>query len=327
MMSLFKTAYQKGVLITSLSKKVPLISQVREAAKKVKAFEVVHGYDINPDCIGRYFVDVFWEGKPLGDLTKKEILSYCKEHEIGTIIPTRDGELPFFAKERSYFQDHGIHVLVSSQECVELCEDKFHFYEKLCQWGLPCIPTYLKFGEVGAGKQVVKERYGTTTRFTRIADSPQDAQGLSGKIAEPIYQPYISGQEYSIDIFRSKEGKIFGPITRQRNFIVQGESQISTTCVHPEIEQFCIHLANKLDLYGHAVFQGIEQDDGEFLFLECNPRFGGASSLAIASGLESFVYFFKESLGLRIESEPFERNPNPLRLIRYPKDQFIKWPP
>ena len=149
----FKAAYQKGLLITSLSKKVPLIFQVREATKKVKAFEEIHGYDTNPECIGRYFVDRFWETKPLGELTKKEILAYCKEHEIGSIIPTRDAELPYFAKERSYFNDHGIHVLISSPECVDLCVDKFHFYEKLCYWGLPCIPTYLQFGEITSGSR------------------------------------------------------------------------------------------------------------------------------------------------------------------------------
>jgi carbamoyl-phosphate synthase large subunit len=325
MTSPFKAAYQKGVLITSLSKKVPLIFQVREASKKVHAFTVIHGFDSNPDCIGKYFVDHFWECKPLNELSRRDILAYCKEHEIGAIIPTRDGELPFFARERLYFQDHGIQILIGSTECVDLCEDKFLFYEKLCYWGLPCIPTYLKFGEISSGKLVVKERYGTATHFTGVAENLQDAKHLSGKIAEPIYQPFISGQEYSIDLYRSREKRIFGPIVRQRNFIVHGESQISTTCIRPEIEQFCTHLAQKLDLFGHAVFQGIEQEDGEFLFLECNPRFGGASSLACAAGLETFTYFFKESLGQSVENEEFLRNSTPLRLIRYPKDQFIEW--
>lgn len=320
-----RTAYQKGVLVTSLSKKVPLVTQIREAAKKVKAFEEIHGYDSNPECIGKYFVDRFWAGKPLNELSKKELLAYCKEHEIGAIIPTRDGELTYFAKERGYFVDHGINVLISSSECVEMCEDKFLFYEKLCYWGLPCIPTYLKFGEVESERQVVKERYGNRTHFSAAAHSSEEAHYLSAKILEPIFQPFISGQEYSIDLFRTLDKKVFGPIVRQRNVIVQGESQISTTCIHSEIEQLCVHLANKLDIYGPCVMQGIEQADGEFLFLECNPRIGGASSLSIAAGLDSFTYFFKECLGMNLEKEPFYREASPLRLIRYPKDLFVKW--
>ena len=306
-----KVAYQKGVLITSLSKKVPLITQVKEAAKKVKHFEEVHGLDMNPECIGKYFVDKFWTGKPLEELSRRDILAYCKEHQIGTIIPTRDGELPFFAKEKSYFLDEGILVLISPPESVTICEDKYLFYEKLCYWGLPSIPTYLNFGEVAEGRHVVKERYGTKTR--------------SMGVTEPIYQPFISGQEYSIDLYRTREGKVLGPVTRQRNFIVSGESQISTTCIRPEIERLCVHLANKLDLYGPCVFQGIEQEDGEFLFLECNPRFGGASSLSIAAGLDTFTYFFKEALGQSLENEPFHRESHPLRLIRYPKDLYVRW--
>ena len=324
-MSPFKAANQKGVLITSLSKKVPLITHVKEAAKQLKAFEEIHGCDSNPDCIGKYFVDRFWETKPLNELSRRDILAYCNEHEIGAIIPTRDGELPFFAKEKSYFQDHGIHVLISNPESVGICEDKYLFYEKLCYWGLPCIPTYLKFGEVTDSRQVVKERYGTRTHFIGVADSNLDAQNLSGKILEPIFQPFIKGQEYSIDLYRSSEGKILGPIVRQRNFIVSGESQISTTCLNEEIERLCVHLAGKLDIYGHCVFQGIEQEDGEFLFLECNPRFGGASSLSIAAGLDTFTYFFKEALGESLENIPFHREPKSLRLIRYPKDLYVKW--
>lgn len=324
-MSPFKAAHQKGVLITSLSQKIPLITHVKEATKKVKAFEEVHGMDANHECVGKYFVDNFWASKPLTDLSRRDIASYCKEHEIGAIIPTRDGELPYFAKEKSYFLDHGIAVLISNPECVEVCEDKYLFYEKLCYWGLPCIPTYLKFGEVEEGRQVVKERYGTRTHFIGVADSTLDAQSLSGKILEPIFQPFIHGQEYSIDLYRSREGHILGPISRQRNFVVSGESQIFTTCVHPEIERLCVHLANKLNIFGPCVFQGIEQEDGEFLFLECNPRFGGASSLSIAAGLDIFSYFFKESLGHSLENEPFHRDPHSLRLIRYPKDLYMKW--
>ena len=71
--------------------------------------------------------------------------------------------------------------------------------------------------------------------------------------------------------------------------------------------------------------QGIEQEDGEFLFLECNPRFGGASSLSIAAGLDTFTYFFKEALGESLENIPFHREPKSLRLIRYPKDLYVKW--
>lgn len=320
-----QSAHQKGILVTSLSKKIPLISQLRESTKKLDQFKEIHGMDMNPECIGKYFVDHFWASKSLDETSRKEISAYCKEHEIGAIIPTRDGELPFFSESKHYFEEQGIQVLVSEQECIEICEDKFLFYEKLCSWGLPCIPTYLTFGEVTSGKQIVKERYGTRTHFTGVANSSQEALNLSGKILEPIFQPYISGQEYSIDLYRSNEGKVFGPIVRKRNFVVHGESQISTTCLHPEIEHLCIHLAHKLNLFGPCVFQGIEQEDGEFLFLECNPRFGGASSLSVAAGLDIFTYFLKECLGDTLEDVLFNRNPNSLRLIRYPNDLYMEW--
>ena len=40
----------------------------------------------------------------------------------------------------------------------------------------------------------------------------------------------------------------------------------------------------------------------EFFLIECNPRFGGASTLSIKAGLESFKWAYLEALNLDISS-------------------------
>ena len=50
-----------NLLITSLSAKIPLAKAVKNAAQKFSPGMKVFGGDMNPDCLGRYFVDAFWQ--------------------------------------------------------------------------------------------------------------------------------------------------------------------------------------------------------------------------------------------------------------------------
>ena len=67
-----------NVLITSLSNKVPLVREVRKALKRIDADGRIFGADCNPACIGRYFVDDFWEMPSTDGLDPEEIVHFCK---------------------------------------------------------------------------------------------------------------------------------------------------------------------------------------------------------------------------------------------------------
>ena len=105
---------------------------------------------------------------------------------------------------------------------------------------------------------------------------------------EPIFQPFIEGQEWSVSLYRSFEGRLKGYMARQRNYVVNGESQVTTTVHYPALEHLCQQMADLLKINGHAVFQILEDVQGNFHVIECNPRFGGASTASLAVGLDSF---------------------------------------
>jgi carbamoyl-phosphate synthase large subunit len=54
--------------------------------------------------------------------------------------------------------------------------------------------------------------------------------------------------------------------------------------------------------------------------VECNPRFGGASSLSVEAGLDSFRWFLLEAGGHSLELTPFRRASRDLRLVRFAAD-------
>ncbi len=140
---------------------------------------------------------------------------------------------------------------------------------------------------------------------------------------QPIFQPFISGKEWSVDLYRTLTGTVKGCVARERNVVVGGESQVTTTVRYPALEKLCEDIAHRLNLYGHAVFQVIETIPKTFYVIECNPRFGGASTASLAAGLNSFLWFFLECEGPNLDDYPFNRVEGEICQIRYPADKII----
>jgi carbamoyl-phosphate synthase large subunit len=89
------------------------------------------------------------------------------------------------------------------------------------------------------------------------------------------------------------------------------------------MEKLVSDLLNEFNFYGHIIFQIIEDKEGLLHIVECNPRFGGASTLAIAAGLDSFYWFLLESQGENINNHLFVRSTGEKRQIRAMADLVI----
>lgn len=314
-----------NVLITSLSNKVPLVREVRKALKKIAVDGRIFGADCNPSCIGRYFVDAFWEMPPTDNLDPEAIVGYCLSNGIRSIIPTRDGELPFFAENIDRFNNDGIAVMISSKESVRICLDKRSFFNTLnSQTNLNPILTVDHPDPDDVDRWVVKERYGAGSKNILIDATVEAARSALDRFRNPIYQPYIKGQEYSVDLYFSQNEVPKGCVVRTRDVVVRGESQVTTTIGRPDIEKTCLEAATTIGLTGHILFQIIEDRVGSLHIVECNCRFGGASSLSVAAGLDSFFWFFKEWLGDDLSDVPFVHGVDGLRQIRYAEDMIAR---
>jgi len=314
---------KKGVLITSISKKIPLIESVKNALSNFTDFSFIHGSDSNKDCIGKHFIDHFWQSPPLDKLTIEEVIQYCKNHHITAIIPTRDADLEYFSKYKTKLHQNGITTLVSDQKTVNLCLDKKKFSDFLIEKGIPAIITKESINEIKADRLVAKMRFGAGSKGILLNKTKEEVLQEAKQLENPIFQPFIEGKEWSLDLYRDLKGHVQGCVARERNVIVQGESQITTTANYPKLEKLGIEIAEALSIYGHAVIQIIEDTHHNFHVIECNLRFGGASSASVSVGLNSFLWFFAETLGLDLNHYPFKRRQEQICQIRYPKDKII----
>ena len=316
---------QCAVLITSLSMKIPLLNAVRKASQEINDFKIIHGSDSNPNCLGQYLVDNFWNCPPLEKLTIEDVLAYCQKNHIEAIIPTRDADLEFYSKHKELLKENNIQVMVSDPDSIQVCRDKKQFSDTLLKKGFPAISTELSPDKITSERFVVKERHGAGALEMGLNMTREQALKHSQKMKEPIFQPYIEGKEFSIDLYLTRKGKIQGCIARERNVVVNGESQVTTTVSYPALEKLGSEVAHALSLNGHVLVQVIEDSKGDFHIVECNPRFGGASTASLAVGLNSFVWFFAENLGLDLTNYPFIRHPSEIRQVRHATDTVIPW--
>ena len=87
-----------------------------------------------------------------------------------------------------------------------------------------------------------------------------------------------------------------------------------------KLELITKKLIKSFNFSGHIVLQVLIDSKNCVHILECNARFGGASTLSIVSGLDSFTWFIKECLDQKLGKQVKISNKT---LIRYSKDMFI----
>lgn len=311
------------VLISSVSAKVPLAAAVKQAVRRISPGSKVIGGDLNPQALAFHYTDGQWVTPLTNDDNLPEIIAHCQAEGITRIIPTRDGELAFWARHRAALADAGIAVLVSEPAAVQRCLDKLEFSSFGQQQQLPVIPTSLNI-ETLVNHQteafVVKERQGAGSLSLGLNLPYAAAVAHAQTLEEPIFQPFIQGQEISVDGYVSRAGRVHGLVARTRDVIVRGESQVTTTFHDPALLARLTPIVEQLGLYGPFVLQALLTPDGGLHLIECNCRFGGASTLGIAAGVDSFFWFLQEAAGADLSQFPFQPAPGPLRQVRAAAD-------
>ena len=312
-----------NVLITSLSRKVPLVEAFRGAQRAQGDGGVLWGGDVDPECVGRWFADGFWLMPRLSEADAADaVLDFCAGQGIALLVPTRDGELEFFAELRNSLEVDGTYVAVGGRDAVATCVDKLAFHDHCANAGVPVAFTSPDLEALDGDSFVVKERRGAASRSVAVGLDRVNARSYAQQLEEPIFQPTLEGIEHSVDMYVNRDGQVVEAAPRTRIRIHDGESTVTETVEHPGLVQASVGLAESLELRGHLVIQGFALG-GEATLIECNPRVGGASTLGFAAGVDTPAWSLAEALGERVKPRRggYRRG---LRMVRYPADRLVE---
>ncbi|MBB6632567.1 ATP-grasp domain-containing protein [Cohnella thailandensis] len=249
------------------------------------------------------------------------LMEICLMREIGFLVPLFEPELIQLSKLKKRFNDSGTLVFVSNEDSLRICLNKYNLACFFKENGILTPDTLNNERNIDSlSKWVVKPCTGMGGKQVFIA-THEEVGFYSNKVSNPIFQRYIDGQEYSIDVFVAEDGQVLSVVPRLRLEVRAGEVSKSITVIDEEVTSLTLELLSKLKLFGPATIQGIkEEGTGRFYFIEVNPRFGGGVPLTIEAGIP-YAKFLKADY--RQEPNTLYPYRAGLKMLRYDEAIFV----
>lgn len=285
------------ILFTSVGRRVELIQVFRNAAEKLGIDLKIIGADMTKSAPALQFCDKAEIVCRISDRNYiPTLFSVCEREKVDCLIPTIDTDLLLLSENKSKFERVGIKVLISRPEKIKLCRDKNYTADYFRSLGLkspqPCNSVEKFERELQSGKQrfpaFIKPKDGSSSINAYKAENLNDLKRYADKIGDYIIQPFISGKEYTIDIFCDYEGNPVYITPRERLAIRAGEV-LKTKITQDEkmISEMKTLIADYKPC-GQITVQLIKEDKtGDHYYIEINPRFGGGAPLSIKAGADS----------------------------------------
>jgi len=216
----------------------------------------------------------------------KILLKICKKNKVKAILSFIDPELSLLAKHSKKFEKAGIKCIVSNYDAVELCLDKYKFSKRLEKLGIPTIKTFKKaIIKQKKFPMVAKPRKGSASIKVTKVNNKKELEVLTKYNKDLIYQEFITGQEWGVDMYVDLiSKKVINIFTKKKIKMVAGETDKAVSEKNKQLSKICEEVVKKLGLVGPIDIDCFETKKG-FVISEINPRFGGGYPLAHACGV------------------------------------------
>ncbi|MDP6635054.1 MAG: ATP-grasp domain-containing protein [Phycisphaerae bacterium] len=252
------------------------------------------------------------------------LVNIVKKHDISLVLPMTDIDIRSLARQRARFEAVDCTVMVGNEESIKLCRNKAAFQDSLSGAGLATIRTLTleEFHSNPFYPCFIKPLRGSASVGTGLLNDDRELKAHLATFGDlMIVQEYVPGQEYTVDVFRGRDGTIHCIVPRLRMVIRSGEIEKGITIRDERIIEDTRKLSGLLgDVWGVFCCQCRCEDSGRPRFFEVNPRFGGGSPLSIEAGANLPRYVLQETLGLPIDKNiDFKDH---LMMLRYDQAVF-----
>lgn len=215
-----------------------------------------------------------------------ELIEICRRDQIDLVIPTIDTDLLVLSQNKDRFG--GTKVLISSEQVISICRNKYLTAQFIKECGL-CVPkTY----------RTIKEHDGTYPCFIKPVNGSSSINALKvmnenelriyiERGCDYIVQSVVEGTEYTVDVFCYFESNPLLITLRIRTQVRSGEVIKTESDLNEQIIQECKIIVQKLQPVGPLAIQLIRTMSGEDVFIEINGRFGGGAPISMKAGANS----------------------------------------
>lgn len=293
-----------NILFTSVGRRTYLIKYFKEALGNTGKVFVA-----NSDCNSPVFLisDEFVVTPLIYDTEYIDfLLDYCKTKNINAIISLFDIDLPILSKNKKRFESIGIKVIVSNENVLNVCNDKYSTYLFLKKNEFNVPKTYISLDEAISNNiypVIVKPRWGMGSIGIYKADDEAELRIFYKKLYKEIFNTYlkyessidnsnaiiiqemIDGQEYGLDIINDLEGNYQNTIVKKKIAMRSGETDCAMTINMKKLTQIGEKLSVVLNHVGNLDCDLFINNKEEIYVLEMNARFGGGYPFSHLAGV------------------------------------------
>ena len=255
------------------------------------------------------------------------LMETVRRHGVRLLVPVTDLDLLLLADHADAFAAQGCAVHVGAPEAVRACRDKAETARRVAAAGLcpvrtldlaaferaPFYPCFVKpvSGSAGVGAAAIEAPEALAAHVARFG-------------RDLIVQDALEGREYTIDVYRTRDGQVRCVVPRQRLAVRSGEVEKGVTVADADLIDATVRLMGAFEgLWGVSCCQCRRGDDGRVRFFEINPRFGGGAPLSIAAGADLPLYLLQEVLGLPVTAT-LNAFTDRLLMLRYDSAVFTR---
>ena len=278
------------ILFTDIGRRIELTQAFRNAAKNLNIDLKIYGVDMAYTAPALYFCDKWIIVPPIADDSYiPTLLNICKDEGIDALIPTIDTDLAVLSKNRDTFLKAGTKVVISDEDIIEKCFDKRLTADYFVSLGLKTpYPVENSNDYEGGYPAFIKPKNGSASLFAYKVDDEDALETYTSLVPDYIVQPFISGTEYTVDVFCDFDGNPIYITPRIRLAVRSGEVLKTQISNDEKIISDVMRILKDMKPCGAVTVQLIRRDDnGEDYYIEINPRFGGGAPLTMKAGADS----------------------------------------
>lgn len=323
-----------NILLTSVGRRVELLKAFRQSMHRLSLREAT-----TTNIFGKIVTADLQKTAPasfLADIAElvpriqapdyiDKLLDICARHQIDLLVPTIDTELELLSLHQHQFRELGVTVLISSPSTNEICYSKKKtsiFFEKI---GVK-TPKVYELSEITDRNfpLILKPDFGSSSVGFYHVKNRAELNFFSNYVENAIVQELIVGEEYTIDILLDFQGNAISIVPRVRLETRAGEISKGITVKNPALIAAAKQVVESLPgAIGCITVQCFLRADGEIVFIEINPRFGGGYPLSYRAGADFPSWLMQMCMGEypKVTIDDWEDG---LVMLRYDDAIFVK---
>lgn len=256
-----------------------------KSLKMVKFNGKIIGTDSDSLAPGGFMADIFSTMPEAREesLFVDKLFELVKIHKVTALMPSSGFDIYPYSKYRKELQELGANAVVSDIEVLEICRDKMRTYQELLpRFKVPFTTT--EPDKIPSFPVIAKPRFGKGSRDVIMIEDESDLRYVTSKHHDMIFQQYLPGIEYTIDVLSDLNKEPLFAVPRIRLQTKGGISTKGKIVRNQKMEEDCMNIAKSIGIRGPCCIQMKETQDSEPQLVEVNARLGGGTIFTTLAG-------------------------------------------